>query len=330
MESDAATGDPGVSGNYTLGSTITVASLAGCKGNDTSIIDCMRSLPMTTLLEAVLEYENITSTETTQDVFFPTVDNNYIPAAPSELLRQGRFHHEIPIIAGWAYDDGTIFTDPTLNSSNSVITFLQAQYPYMTNDTMEELLALYPIEDFAADLQDQISAHFFQAAAIFRDANFACGSIFIAQQVARCGGTSYVYDFNTTAYRSLEASYNYTFEGVVHTSDIPFIFNDASAIANLSTTDQQIQMLVSGSWAQFATTGNPSGDNTTNSLQGWTPAFSSSSMTDPVNAMSLRVIGGPYNGQVELTSNNSGGPERKFLERCAFMNTPSFFEQIRT
>ena len=80
MQSGSPAGDPGVLGNFTVTSTTTVAQLAGCTGkNSTIVLDCLRRLPMTQLLDAVLQYENLTANQTSQDSVFPAVDGDCLP-----------------------------------------------------------------------------------------------------------------------------------------------------------------------------------------------------------------------------------------------------------
>lgn len=336
MESGSPAADPGVSGNFTVTSTTTVAQLAGCSGtNSTTVLDCLRQLPMPQLLKAVLEYENMTASETSQDIFFPAVDGDFIPSAPSNLLRTGQFHKNISVIAGWTYNDGSIFTSPALNSSEQVQGFVLASYPHLNATTVAALLSLYPVDDYVSAAEAvTISPYFLQAAEIYRDINFACPAIDVAFHVAHSGAHSYLYEMNATAYDTLLQLVNATFEGVLHTSEIPFVFNNANIGFGITPAKQVTQTRMSGSWARFVATGNPSGAaNIT--LSDWHLAFNQTQAAangESVPQASVRVIGGPSAGQHEfmVAGQSAGAVEPDLLKKCAFINSPSFYQQIQT
>ena len=276
MQSGGPAGDPGVTDNTTVTNTATVAQLAGCPGTNSSLVlTCLRQLPMDSLLNAVLQFENITTANgSSQDIFFPTVDGKYVPAAPSTLIRTGRFHKKVAVITGWNENDGSIFAPPTLNSSSAVKAYVHSSYPNLNSTTLSRLISLYPVGGFQAAAQAAtISPYFLQAAQIYRDVNFACQAIDVSHHVAHAGSASYLYALNITSLSSVLSLFNVSFEGVIHFSDVPFVFNQpnvgfgTTAAANLTATR------MSGSWAHFASTGNPSGDSAV-TLSGWTQASS--------------------------------------------------------
>ncbi|KAK5194292.1 hypothetical protein LTR92_005534 [Exophiala xenobiotica] len=334
MQSGSPAGDSGVSGNFTVTSTTTVAQLAGCTGkNSTIVLGCLRQLPMTQLLDAVLQYENLTANQTSQDIFFPAVDGDFIPVAPSNLVRSGRFHKNVSIIDGWNYNDGSIFASPLLNSTSAVQGYLMASYPHLNATTRKTLTSLYPVNDFLATAPvNQISPYYLQAAQIYRDVNFACPAIDVAHHVAQYGGKSYLYELNETTFGTLLQLFGAGFEGVIHVSDIPFVFNNANLGLGITAAQKIVQTRMSGSWAHFVATGNPSGDASI-TLADWTQAYNKTQAAvkgQTVQEASVRVIGGPGAGQHELSMAAQGGAESQLLKRCAFINSVSFYEQLQT
>lgn len=283
------------------------------------------------LLNAVEGYENISMTP--QDIFFPVVDGDYIPAAPSQLMRSGRFHKNISIISGFCYDDGSLFVPPTLNSSDEVYGYLQVAYPNLNASTLSTLISMYPANDFAAEAKSvKISPYFEQAAKIYRDVNFACPAIEYAHRVTEYGSPSYLYELNASALDPLLSTVlGAAYLGVFHISDVFYIFGEATTYDPTPTT-ARIQSNMIGSWTHFANSGNPGGAN---GLWNWTQAFTKSqaSNTNPgVQEASFRVIGGPNAGQVEYMKQgqNTISTEAELLSRCAFINTPSFYQQLQT
>ena len=332
MQSDGPTGDPGVSGNGTVVNTAAVAQLAGCCGTDDSeVLACLRQLPAASLLNAVLQFENITAANgVTQDIFFPTIDGSYVPDAPSTLIRTGRFHKNVSVIAGWNENDGSIFTPPTLNSTDAVLAFLQTEYPNLSASTLSTLVSLYPLSGFVAGAEAlTASPYFLQASHIYRDVNFACGAINVAHHVARFNSASYLYILNTTSLASVLALFNATFEGVLHFSDVPFVFNQPNVGFGTTAEANLTAAQMSGSWARFATTGDPSG-NPDVTVAGWTQAFNKSEaaiQSQNVTSETIRVIGGPSAGNLSLDPNPQAPG---LIQRCEFINSPAFYQQLQT
>lgn len=334
MQSGSPAADPGVSGNFTVTSTSTVARLAGCTSTNSSMaLTCLRQLPMPALLQAVLQYENITANQTSQDIFFPTIDGDFIPQAPSALLRKGLFHKNVSVIAGWNYNDGSIFASPLLNTSQAVQGYLAASYPHLNATTKKTLMSLYPVKDFLATATAvQASPYYLQAAEIYRDVNFACPAIDAAHHIAQYGGHSYLYELNETTFGALLQLSGAGFEGVIHVSDVPFVFNNANIGLGINAAQEVVQTRMSGSWAHFASTGNPSG-NASISLAGWGQAYNKTEASvkgQAVQNASVRVIGGPNAGQHEFNKSSSVGIESQLLERCAFINSEGFYDQLQT
>lgn len=289
---------------------------------------------MVSLLQAVLQFENITAANgTNQDIFFPTVDGSYVPAAPSTLIRTGRFHKNISIITGWNENDGSIFTPPTLANATAVEQFVQFTYPNLNSTTLSNLISLYPISDFSANAQGLgISPFFLQASQIYRDVNFACQAIDVSHRVAQFGSASYVYVLNTTSLASVLSLFNATFEGVIHFSDVPFVFNQPNVGFGTTAALNLTAVRMSGSWTQFATTGVPSG-NSNVTLSEWPLAYNrteAASTSLNVTSLSVRVIGGPNGGEAQLSSTATNAVEPGLLRRCAFINSANFYQQLQT
>lgn len=95
--------EPGITANLTLDSFNGVAWGTGCvRGDPQSLetLECLRSLPMETLLNITLTQADSNSSINNGDVYLPIVDGDFLPAAPSELIRTGRFT-PVPFIGGW-------------------------------------------------------------------------------------------------------------------------------------------------------------------------------------------------------------------------------------
>jgi carboxylesterase type B len=94
--------------------------------NSEESLGCLRSLPLETLLNAEIAVSTTDSlTKSVLEVSIPVVDGDFLPEAPSKLFSRGRFA-KVPMIAGWAEDDGTIFTPQNIMTEEEAIDFVES------------------------------------------------------------------------------------------------------------------------------------------------------------------------------------------------------------
>jgi carboxylesterase type B len=129
--------------------TQAVVNYVGCNStsfDDPAIVKCLRSLDMQTLLTAEL----VTVRGDLGGQWLPAVDGDFWPAAPSKLLRDGRFANVTTVI-GWTQDDLTLYTDLSIDTAQDTYDSVYAGYPGMSADNIERLSALYPVTDFLSN-----------------------------------------------------------------------------------------------------------------------------------------------------------------------------------
>jgi carboxylesterase type B len=153
--------------------------------NSKETLDCLRSLPLETLLEAEITVRMTDSlTESGLEVFIPLVNGDFLPEAPSKLFAQGRFA-KAPMIAGWAEDDGTIFTPQNTTTEEEAISFVESG-PFLpdTDIYIKALFSSYqPINSFQPAGTASLSPAFYQMARIEQEILFLCNALFMASKV---------------------------------------------------------------------------------------------------------------------------------------------------
>lgn len=315
MQSGSPMADKETAGTKSLRHTKELTKLVNCTASTSEAeLQCLRSIPMAKLNSIAVTYENKVGGNSGMGVFVPVAPSTFIPDSPSKLLATGRFSRNIDTLAGWNEDDGSFSTLPTLSSDEDVFTYLKYEYPALSNKTIKQAMALYPVSSFPDLPSENISAHYFRTSRLERDAEFTCPSLYTAQMNHKYSPdtANYLFSLNQTVYRSAYAAANVSYLGVSHFSDIPYVFNQASAeaLAPYATKeDLRLSNEISGSWAAFANTGRPSGGNGT--ITGWTDAFGSGGGAQD---QFLYVIGGPDSGSRKTKYDDIGA-------RCAFWNS---------
>lgn len=318
--------EPGITGNFTIDAMKNVADFVGCNNtalNSPETIACLRQLDTQKLLNASLVTHTPDIGHNIGDIWLPSVDGDFLPAAPSELIEQGRLGKSTTT-GGWSEDDVTFFTDTSIKTPTDTFEFISAYLPAMPSTAVSHLLSLYPVSEFTSRATVNLTAEFFRTARIFRDILMACQPIFLAEGMHKIGQDVYIYDWNQTILEpAIQQETNLTGMGVIHTSEYAYIFGNLSAYDVLdwpfhpTPSDFALLRRASRSWSTYATLGKFSIAGKT-TLQGWTDAFST-----PKNTK-LFVIGGPHEGLSGFDGPGSSPEIRKqrLRERCGFLNSP--------
>lgn len=306
-----------------------VVDYVGCNATPIDVpetVSCLRSLDMQTLLDASLATYGGVS-----DIWLPTVDGDFWPAAPSVLLHEGRFAN-VTIMIGWTQDDLTLYTDPLIQTDQDVFDSIHAALPDVTVENVDNLLELYPITDFSANTAANLSSQFYRAARISRDVNMVCQPMYLAQALAAAGNDIFLYNWNQTIVGPALAYVRHQYGiGIPHTSEFAYIYGNLSAYDvngypfEPTSSDYALMHRSSRSWSTFASTGKPSLESH-DTFIGFGTAY-----TGHDDEPYIFVAGSPYEGlsAVDGTRSAPGIAVQNLRERCAFINSPEMVEQIK-
>lgn len=324
--------EPGITGNFTLVQMQLLVDATGC--NDTDInsndtIACLRALDTDTFAQASFDTYVADIPHNIGDSWLPVVDGDFLPAAPSELLVQGRFANVTTMIL-WAEDDVEFYTPPDISTPEDTYNFVASYLPAMTNQSIEDMLALYPSSDFQDNPAANHTREFYRSARLFRDVIMTCQPIYYGETLAKAGNIVYLADQNETMLAPILASLGSPGLGPVHTSEFAYTmgnlshYNVSGYPFNPTAEDYRLQMEESRSWSTFASVGQPS-LYARKTLQGFEPAF-----TVP-NETAIFVIGGGDEGLSTFDGPNSrpGIAAQKLRSRCGFINSPSIIPQLQ-
>jgi carboxylesterase type B len=334
--------EPGIVGEFTNTAMAKVVNASDCNTtsvNSQATIDCLRTLSAEKLVQ--LQTDTAGDSANIGDEWLPVVDGDFLPAAPSQLLREGRFA-AIPTIMGYTEDDTSPFVEIDIDTDKDTTTFFREYAPAMSEANLKHLLSLYPVGDFAPSAN--LSAEHSRSSRILRDILMVCEPLLYGRALAEKGQHVYYYAQNQTVVDSALDSLGLPGLGVVHTSEFAYMFNNIShydsksqmvsfkkALANKITvydypyhptpSDEQLAIRATRSWSTFASIGRPSRDGH-GTLEGWKSAFAVENQTR------VFVIGSDEEGLHSLGGNSAIGQE-KIEERCAFINSPEIIEQLQ-
>lgn len=322
--------EPGITANYTIDVMKVVANDTGCRTDIHSpeTVACLRSLSMDKLLDSQLRLTPDGVGDNLGDVWLPSVDGDFVPEAPSELLRQRKFTNVTAMI-GWCENDMTRFMDPSVKTADDTSKVVSAYLRGVSEENVNALLDLYPVSDFPANKEAGLSSEFYRLSQIVRDVVMVCQPMWVGEKIAAAGNDVFLYDWNQTMLGPLLLSReNQTGLGVVHTSEFAYIFGNLSSYDipplsfNPTPEDYDLQDRGSRSWSTFATTGKP-GLEDHKTFQGFVPAFHDKDVR-------IYVAGGSKPGMTAIDGCHATKQMRhqKLRERCAFLNSPDMINQL--
>ena len=311
--------------------------------DDAATVSCLQALDMQTLFDA----SQATYQSGHGDLWLPVVDGDFWPAAPSVLLREGRFARVTAMI-GWAQDDMTLYTDPSIRTAQDTRDSVRGPYRGLRDANLAALLALYPAADFEAEAAAKGNYHpseFYRAARLARDILMVCQPLHVARALAGAGpdrNDVFLYAWNQTVLGpALAAVRGLRGVGVPHTAEFAYAFGNLSAYDVKgypfapAPADYALARRAARSWSTFASTGRPSlaGHDT---LAGFGAAYNGSGAGDDGGdggaggGPYIFVVGGPHEG---LSAVDGAGSipevaEQRIRERCAFLNSPEVIEQL--
>lgn len=334
-------GAPGLNFNtnsdFVARNTAAVAKQIGCTSLDNdqteATLTCLRNAPFEILTNASVSTSRAARPPFGEAFFHPTQDNDFIRDRPSELIRQGKYTRNIPVILSWVVNDGAWYAAPTTATDDDVLASFGAWLFNLSPATKTSLLALYPVSDFEHMVRagDAVSAQYYRAAQINRDIWFTCPVLDFAWQYVRGGGVdrglARVYAHNATRFTAAYEMMGVGLWRVAHLSDIPYVLNVAEVQGGGDNSEDQLQLAREMS---RAVTGFVSGAG-----QGtddvWPGVFHDATgpelLADFPRRFTLRLFGGLYGGQTVSVDDGDGETAaeeairwEKLASRCAFIN----------
>lgn len=324
--------EPGITGNFTIVQMQLLADATGCNTTDLSsneTIACLRQLDTDTIAQASFDTYVADIAHNIGDSWLPVVDGDFLPAPPSQLLAEGRFANVTTIIL-WAESDVQYYTPMDITTEQDTYDFVASYLPSFTNQSIQDILTLYPPSDFQDNPAANHTREFYRSARMFRDVIMTCQPIGYGEHLAKMGNQVYLVDQNQTLLSPILASLGSPGLGPVHTSEFAYTFGNLSHYNvtgypfNPTAEDYRLQRQEARSWAAFANVGQPS-LHTKDTLQGFEPAFSKS------NETAVFVAGGGDEGLSTFDGPGSrpGLAAQKLRSRCGFINSPSIISQLQ-
>lgn len=206
--------------------------------NTTSLAG-LRALPSDVLIRA--NYLQILQSQYGTYTYGPAVDGDFVPLQPGQLLAQGRFDKNVSVMVGHNTNEGTYFTPPYINSTETIASQLRVNLPYIPESAIRHITqTLYPA--------------IFNGSYPYRT-QYQRASLIIAEGIFTCN-TNYL----STAYGNKTYSYLFAVPPAFHGFDVAYTYFTRGAVSQLPTsvTNRTVAIALQDFITSFAIKGRPS------------------------------------------------------------------------
>ncbi|KAM0328477.1 hypothetical protein ACHAQA_004884 [Verticillium albo-atrum] len=216
------------------------------------ILSRLRAEPLPRLLEAATNVW-IPYAPSVRWPFQPTIDGpgGLIPAAPSSLWADAEAARVPPLVTGFNSHEGASFVPDTLATAADFRSFFATLLPGLTAADLDELEALYPLDDAAYGLHGHRGAHFPRAAAAYAHQAYVAPVLWTAVCAARRGRPVYLYEF---------AARGPVFGGAGHGEEGALVAREREAAEGFEGLERVAEEM-HGTFSRFVALGDPNGES---------------------------------------------------------------------
>ena len=135
----------------------------------------------------------------------PTVDGVFVPALPGQLLAQGRFAKDLNIMVGHNFNEGPLFSDPSVSNSAEFNASLEASYPGISPGSLDYIQnVLYPPKfDGSLGYTSQLEREIL----LVSELTFLCNAYYLNRAF---GNKTYAYEFAVPpGFHGFDVNYTY-------------------------------------------------------------------------------------------------------------------------
>ncbi|KAL5520475.1 hypothetical protein ACEPAG_9699 [Sanghuangporus baumii] len=293
-----------------------ITEVVGCPSSGPESMSCLRGASVGAIVAAI----NAVSIGSLN----PVVDGpgGFLPDLPTSLILSGNFS-PIDILAGHCTDDGRTLLPPPdeFTTDEDVVTHVFEFLPRVTNETIQQALSLYPAPGTPGS---PYATQYERAGVMATEMWLGCLDYLVANKSQEKGVENvFTYRFNSPNPVLLS---QFPFSGVMHTSDLFFLFDGTTMAPNagftftpFNSTEDVLSKESIAFWTSFISTGNSSISREQSSPE-WLP-FSS--------GRSRMVLNQPTNTSATTSASMIEAVSPDEIERCNFWMSVNVTRQTR-
>ncbi|KAH0037396.1 carboxylesterase family protein-like protein, partial [Aureobasidium melanogenum] len=206
-----------------------------------------RQLPSSAIIAA--NAKQVYSAAYGQFVYGPSVDGDFVPALPGQLLAHGQYDKNVTVMTGHNANEGLLFTSPFINNNSALDTYLKTSFPalnYMPETLNYITQVLYP-PIFDGSQAQNYTNQIGRVEAILSEFVFTCNAVWLNE-----------------AYNNQTHAYLFDVPPSLHGQDVAYTYYNGNGSAtpgtggiSLGVQSVPVALAMQEYITQFAKTGNP-------------------------------------------------------------------------
>ncbi|KAJ7983155.1 alpha/beta-hydrolase [Mycena polygramma] len=223
------------------------ADLAGCSGNGSAIMACLRTVPTNTL--ALAGSKTLANRTSSLYPFAPIADGSFIQDRPVEAFAAGKFAR-VPVLFGSNTNEGAHWSaglpNPAANTSEpnatetTVYNFIAGQFSTFTEASFQTAITeFYPLADYNGSFS-------LQGQQMYGEMRYICSAVLITGAAQNFGLNAYQYHWDNPTLSS------------DHGADLNAFFDGTRVF---DAADQTLVDAMRAYFTSFATSGAPVANN---------------------------------------------------------------------
>lgn len=230
-----------------------LTSATGCDSSQDTLA-CLRGLDIEHLQQKNINRPYPGQPGAPLYLYGPTIDEDLVPDYTYRLFQEGKFI-KVPVIFGDDTNEGTKFVPKSIASVDEADTFIQEQFPYMTETQVSKLNRMYLTPDQTVSFPDA-GDYWRPASTAYGEMRYICPGINLSSIYVEAGIPSWNYH-----YAVQDPANETSGVGTYHTVEVNSIWGPVnaggSAPASYYTSNAAIVPLMQAYWTSFVMSLDP-------------------------------------------------------------------------
>ena len=230
-----------------------LVTATGCSSSQDTLV-CLRNLDVSALQHKNINRPYPGAKGAPLYLYGPTVDEDLVPDHTYSLFHEGKFI-KVPVIFGDDTNEGTKFVTKSVDSVDAADTFIQNQFPFMTQAQVSQINSIYLTPNQTESFPDA-GSYWRPASTAYGEIRYICPGIDLSSIYAAAGVPSWNYH-----YAVQDPANEASGVGTYHTVEVNAIWGPENASgdapASYYTTNAAIVPLMQGYWTSFIVSLDP-------------------------------------------------------------------------
>ncbi|CCH44433.1 Liver carboxylesterase [Wickerhamomyces ciferrii] len=211
------------------------------------VLECLQKVDPNELHEAFKTSNGIIS----QGFNYPSIDNDIVPDSGYNSVQSGKTTWNVPLLIGTNTDEGSIFTDVSIDNLQNSKNYLSKTFPNLKTESINKLLSFYtddldslitpidqkPYTDKPINYPSNVKSQYKTLATLNTDVLYVMATKLTSKAYINLKQSVYKYRFNLPKLDTHGEDY---YKGSSHGIEVPYVFNNKILLKKNNDVNPQV------------------------------------------------------------------------------------------